>query len=330
MNKAQCQCSLCLSRDLVTELSQLLDRALRAEEVGAHLLLVSEKGTAVWNLNVFGFFQGATGDLCGISQSPTHKWISAICTRSQPTQKDSGISLSSPSEFRVSGPSHPVVAIVGEDAVLECYLVPQVFVNNMVVRWFKSDIRLPVHAYRNGQDDTAAQHQAYRKRTELFQGEVSQGKSILLWSLISPTPPLTVSQRCLNECLLIVVALGHEHWIQIDGYRKNGIQLMCESNGWFPQPQISWTGGNGQNLTAQSEINYRRDSNGLVNVQSSVAVTKDATNSFKCLIQNKLLKEEQEAAIQIAGRFMIKYSLIFKINTLFTNSIKTTYTAVRT
>ncbi|XP_043541328.1 butyrophilin subfamily 3 member A2-like [Chiloscyllium plagiosum] len=107
-------------------------------------------------------------------------------------------------------------------------------------------------------------------------------------------------------CELKVGALGRKHWIQIDGYRKNGIQLMCESNGWFPQPQISWTGGNGQNLTAQSEINYRRDSNGLVNVQSSVAVTKDATNSFKCLIQNKLLKEEQEAAIQIAGRFMIK------------------------
>ncbi|GCC18437.1 hypothetical protein chiPu_0021671 [Chiloscyllium punctatum] len=86
-----------------------------------------------------------------------------------------GILCSAYGEFRVSGPSHPVVAIVGEDAVLECYLVPQVFVNNMVVRWFKSDIRLPVHAYRNGQDDTAAQHQAYRKRTELFQDEVSKG-----------------------------------------------------------------------------------------------------------------------------------------------------------
>ncbi|XP_072405872.1 butyrophilin subfamily 3 member A2-like [Chiloscyllium punctatum] len=193
--------------------------------------------------------------------------------------------INSVGEFRVSGPSHPVVAIVGEDAVLECYLVPQVFVNNMVVRWFKSDIRLPVHGYRNGQDDTAAQHQAYRKRTELFQGEVSQGKSV------SSAIPVTGE------------ALGREHWIQIDGYRKNGIQLMCESNGWFPQPQISWTGGNGQNLTAQSEINYRRDSNGLVNVQSSVAVTKDATNSFKCLLQNKLLKEEQEAEIQIADGF---------------------------
>ncbi|XP_060707173.1 butyrophilin subfamily 3 member A2-like [Hemiscyllium ocellatum] len=127
-----------------------------------------------------------------------------------------------------------------------------------------------------------------------------------------------------------IKALGREHWIQIDGYHKNGIELMCESNGWFPQPQISWTDGNGQNLTAPSEINYQRDSNGLVNVQSSVTVTKDATNSFKYLIQNKLLKEEQEAAIQIAGRFMIKYSFIFKINTLFTNSIKTIYTAVRT
>ncbi|XP_072406127.1 butyrophilin subfamily 3 member A3-like isoform X1 [Chiloscyllium punctatum] len=221
-----------------------------------------------------------------------------------------GILCSAYGEFRVSGPSHPVVAIVGEDAVLDCYLVPQVFVNNMVVRWFKSDIRLPVHAYRNGQDDTAAQHQAYRKRTELFQDEVSKGNVSLRIKNTRVSDEgkylCTVDDTANFEETTIelkVGALGREHWIQIDGYRKNGIQLMCESNGWFPQPQISWTGGNGQNLTAQSEINYRRDLNGLVNVQSSVAVTKDATNSFKCLLQNKLLKEEQEAEIQIADGF---------------------------
>ncbi|XP_067865041.1 butyrophilin subfamily 1 member A1-like [Heterodontus francisci] len=103
--------------------------------------------------------------------------------------------------------------------------------------------------------------------------------------------------------LLIIVGLGREHWIQIEGYHQNGIQLVCESNGWLPQPQVLWTGGDGQNLTTQSKINYHRDSKGLVNVQSNVAVTRDSTNRFKCLIRNNLLKKEQEATIQIAGDF---------------------------
>ncbi|XP_059495422.1 butyrophilin subfamily 3 member A3-like isoform X4 [Stegostoma tigrinum] len=218
-----------------------------------------------------------------------------------------GIPCSVYGDFRVSGPGRPVVAVVGEDAVLECYLVPKVFANNMVVRWFKSGIRLPVHSYRNGQDNTAAQHEDYKKRTELFKDEVSKGNVSLRIKNIRVFDEgkylCTVDDKTAFEETTIelkVGAVGREHWIQVDGYHKNGIRLVCESNGWFPQPQISWTGGNGQNLTAKSEINNRRDSKGLVNVQSSVIVTKDPTNNFKCLTHNHLLKEEQKADIQIA------------------------------
>ncbi|XP_059495511.1 butyrophilin subfamily 3 member A3-like isoform X4 [Stegostoma tigrinum] len=218
-----------------------------------------------------------------------------------------GIPCSVYGDFRVSGPGRPVVAVVGEDAVLECYLVPKVFANNMVVRWFKSGIRLPVHSYRNGQDNTAAQHEDYKKRTELFKDEVSKGNVSLRIKNIRVFDEgkylCTVDDKTAFEETTIelkVGAVGREHWIQVDGYHKNGIRLVCESNGWFPQPQISWTGGSGQNLTAKSEINNRRDSKGLVNVQSSVIVTKDPTNNFKCLTHNHLLKEEQKADIQIA------------------------------
>ncbi|XP_059495420.1 butyrophilin subfamily 3 member A3-like isoform X2 [Stegostoma tigrinum] len=221
-----------------------------------------------------------------------------------------GIPCSVYGDFRVSGPGRPVVAVVGEDAVLECYLVPKVFANNMVVRWFKSGIRLPVHSYRNGQDNTAAQHEDYKKRTELFKDEVSKGNVSLRIKNIRVFDEgkylCTVDDKTAFEETTIelkVGAVGREHWIQVDGYHKNGIRLVCESNGWFPQPQISWTGGNGQNLTAKSEINNRRDSKGLVNVQSSVIVTKDPTNNFKCLTHNHLLKEEQKADIQIADDF---------------------------
>ncbi|XP_041068619.1 butyrophilin subfamily 3 member A3-like isoform X1 [Carcharodon carcharias] len=221
-----------------------------------------------------------------------------------------GIPFSVSGKFTVTGPSQPVIAIVGEDALLDCQLVPERFVSNMVLRWFKSDFGLPVHAYRNGQDDTVAQHKDYRGRTELFKDEVTKGNVSLRIKntrvfdegkyLCTVDDKTDIEE---TEIELKVGALGREHWIQIDGYHKNGIQLVCESNGWFPKPQILWTHGDGQNLKAQSEMNYQQDSKGLINVQSFVAVTRDATNRFQCLIQNKLLKKEQEAAIQISDDF---------------------------
>ncbi|XP_038672918.1 butyrophilin subfamily 3 member A2-like [Scyliorhinus canicula] len=212
--------------------------------------------------------------------------------------------------FTVTGPDHPVVAIVGEDVLLYCQLIPESFVSNMVVQWFKSDFGLPVHVYRNGKDDTVAQHKDYRGRTEMYKEEVAKGNVSLR---IKNTRVFDEGKyTCIvddekdieeSSVELKVGALGREHWIYVDGYRENRIQLVCESNGWFPKPQILWTHGAGQNLAAPSEMSYHIDAKGLVNVQSSVAVSKDSINRFKCLIQNNLLKKEEEAAIQIAGDF---------------------------
>uniref|UniRef100_UPI00398E77F5 butyrophilin subfamily 1 member A1-like isoform X2 n=1 Tax=Pristiophorus japonicus TaxID=55135 RepID=UPI00398E77F5 len=221
-----------------------------------------------------------------------------------------GIFFSVYGKFTVTGPTHPVVAIVGEDVLLKCQLVPDISVSNMVVRWLKSDIGLAVHMYRNGEDDTAAQDHDYRGRTELFKDELTKGNVSLRikntrvfdeGKYICSVDDETDFEETVIE--LKVGGLGREHWIQIEGYRKNGIQLVCESNGWYPEPEILWTDGDGQNLTAQSEISYHQDSKGLVTVQSNIAVTRDSTNRFKCLIQNKLLKKEQEATIEISDDF---------------------------
>ncbi|XP_067829968.1 butyrophilin subfamily 1 member A1-like [Heptranchias perlo] len=221
-----------------------------------------------------------------------------------------GILFSVYGKFRVTGPIHPVVAVVGEDVILDCQLVPSIPVSNMVVRWHKSDLGLAVHMYRNGEDETVAQDQNYRGRTELFKDELPKGNVSLRikntrvfdeGKYICSVDDETDFEETVIE--LKVGGLGREHWIQIEGYRKNGIQLVCESNGWYPEPGIQWTGGDGQNLTAQSETSYHQDSKGLVTVQSHIAVTKDSSNRFKCLVRSNLLKKEQETTVQISDDF---------------------------
>ncbi|XP_078073392.1 butyrophilin subfamily 1 member A1-like [Mustelus asterias] len=221
------------------------------------------------------------------------------------------VPLSINGKFTVNGPSHPVVAIVGKDVLLECLLKPEISViGNMVVRWFKSGIGSAVHVYRNGEDDTSAQDHGYRGRTELFKDELTKGNISLRikntrvhdeGKYICSVDGETDFEETTVE--LKVGGLGHEHWIQIEGYHKNGIQLVCESNGWFPKPELMWTGGDGQKLTAQPQLRFQEDSEGLVTVQSNVAVTKDSSTRFRCLIQNNLLRKEQEATIQISDAF---------------------------
>uniref|UniRef100_UPI00398F6C87 butyrophilin subfamily 1 member A1-like n=1 Tax=Pristiophorus japonicus TaxID=55135 RepID=UPI00398F6C87 len=209
-------------------------------------------------------------------------------------------------KFLVLGPEHPVVAIAGEDVVLDCQLVPDISASNMVVRWLKSGLESPVHLYRNGESDTVAQHKDYKARTELFKAELTKGNVSLRIKntriFDEGTYTCLVDDKTDYEETTIrlkVLGLGCEPWIQMKGYHKNGIQLVCKSSGWYPEPEIRWISEDGHNLT-QAETQYHQDSKGLVNVQSQIGITRDSTKRFKCLVWSELLKTEQEAVIGIS------------------------------
>ncbi|XP_059827225.1 myelin-oligodendrocyte glycoprotein-like [Hypanus sabinus] len=86
-----------------------------------------------------------------------------------------GILISFQGDFILLVPNEPLVAIAGEDVVLECELLPPTSASNMAVQWLKSGLSSPIHVYRHGQDDPLAQHQDYRRRTELFKDEITKG-----------------------------------------------------------------------------------------------------------------------------------------------------------
>ncbi|XP_067829973.1 butyrophilin subfamily 1 member A1-like [Heptranchias perlo] len=209
-------------------------------------------------------------------------------------------------KFLVLGPGDPVVAIAGDDVLLDCQLVPDISASNMVVRWLKSGLDLPVHVYRNGEDETAAQHKDYRGRTELFKDELTKGNVSLRIKntriIDAGTYTCLVDDKTDNEetaVRLDVLGLGCEPSIQIKRYHKYGIQLVCKSSGWYPEPEIQWIGEDGYKLI-QAETRNHQDSKGFVTVQSNIEITRDSTNRFKCLIRSKLLKTEQEAIIRIS------------------------------
>ncbi|XP_051899702.1 butyrophilin-like protein 2 [Pristis pectinata] len=176
----------------------------------------------------------------------------------------------------------------------------------MVVLWLKSGLNSPVHVYRHGQDDPFTQHQDYRARTELFKDEMTKGNISLRIKNVRKfdegrytcsVEDRTDSKHSTVE--LQVLGLGSEPRIQMKGYHGDGIQLVCKSSGWYPEPEILWFGED-ERVLEQAETRSHEDS-GLINVESSVGVTRQSANGFKCLVRNRQLRIQYEANIKISG-----------------------------
>ncbi|XP_072115417.1 butyrophilin subfamily 1 member A1-like [Mobula birostris] len=96
------------------------------------------------------------------------------------------ILISLQGDFILLVPDEPLVAIAGEDVVLDCELLPPTSASNMAVQWLKSGLSSPIQVYRHGQDDPLAQHQDYRGRTELFKDEIAKGNISLRIKNVRP------------------------------------------------------------------------------------------------------------------------------------------------
>uniref|UniRef100_A0A8C3JQ73 Ig-like domain-containing protein n=1 Tax=Calidris pygmaea TaxID=425635 RepID=A0A8C3JQ73_9CHAR len=91
------------------------------------------------------------------------------------------------SDFRVVGPSQPLLAIVGQDVVLPCHLAPRTDARSLEIRWIQHVVSETVHLYQNGEDLEGAQMEEYIGRTELARDGLSSGSLDLRISGLRPS-----------------------------------------------------------------------------------------------------------------------------------------------
>ncbi|XP_059495361.1 butyrophilin subfamily 2 member A2-like [Stegostoma tigrinum] len=215
-------------------------------------------------------------------------------------------------DLEVTGPLVPILGVVGDSVVLDCLLVMKKPLENMEVRWINTayGYSSPVHTYRAGEDDLTLQPLVYRGRTELFLDKVAQG-NLSLW-----LKDVRVSDRGQYKCFvtsaikhnefkltLDVTGTGRQPTIEMEGQTGDGIRLGCRSKGWYPEPPVLWSDGDGENVAAQQQTTYQPDTQELLTVSSFIEIPKQSTNKYTCVISNKILEEKQEAHIQIADSF---------------------------
>uniref|UniRef100_W5LW18 Ig-like domain-containing protein n=1 Tax=Lepisosteus oculatus TaxID=7918 RepID=W5LW18_LEPOC len=206
--------------------------------------------------------------------------------------------------FQVRGPAAPVIVFPGEDAVLPCYLSPEISAEDLQIRWFRKDYNDPVCLYESGWYNFEGQSPDYRDRAGLFPEELHRGNVSLSLRDVRRSDHgqykcYVVSKQVEDDTVidLGVRALGSQPSVSLHSPGGDQAQLLCRSEGWFPQPAVIWTDRDGNEVTSQPPT-VDTDSQGLLSVSSYIPV-KQESNIFSCLVRSALPEPDWGSQLHI-------------------------------
>ncbi|XP_052363569.1 butyrophilin subfamily 2 member A2-like, partial [Oncorhynchus keta] len=110
-----------------------------------------------------------------------------------------------------------------------------------------------------------------------------------------------VQQSRINEKMETEIHLpivGSKPFVSIVGHREGGMGLLCESEGWHPEPELVWLDSKGVNLSA-GPPEIHRDFKGFYTVKQHVIVQETDTNRFTCRVQQSRINEKMETEIHL-------------------------------
>ncbi|KAJ7987462.1 hypothetical protein DPEC_G00326750 [Dallia pectoralis] len=209
-------------------------------------------------------------------------------------------------KFEVLGPTEPIVAVAGDDIILPCYLKPNISVEDMTVDWRNLDSTDDlVYRYQNGKNILEDQIPSYRERTSLFKEELWRGNTSLKLTRVQGSDEghyecLIQSESWYEEIKMqvFVKAVGSRPVVSIEGHREGGMGLVCQSEGWHPEPDLVWLDSKGVSLSAGPPKTHR-DIKGLYTVKQHVIVQETDTNLFTCRVSQSRIKEKVETEVYI-------------------------------
>ncbi|XP_014438344.2 LOW QUALITY PROTEIN: butyrophilin subfamily 3 member A3-like [Tupaia chinensis] len=161
-------------------------------------------------------------------------------------------------EFVVEGPSDPVVAVLGADATLPCFLFPPMSAVTMEQRGFRTEFSSGaevVLSFWDQQEQKEEQMAQYAGRASLVRDLLTQGEAAVRIHNVR------VSDNGLYTCSfskggfyeaanleLKVAGVGSAPQVHIRGPEEDGVRVVCTASGWFPKPQVQWRDLRGEKL----------------------------------------------------------------------------------
>ncbi|XP_040835654.1 butyrophilin subfamily 1 member A1-like [Ochotona curzoniae] len=216
--------------------------------------------------------------------------------------------------FEVSGPSEPIVAMLGTEALLPCYVTATVDMKNVELRWFRTQYTEVVYVYQDGMEQAQEQLVDYKGRVELLKDQNPQGRVAVR------IRRLRVSDNGMYKCFfkqddnsgkatleLKVISLGSGPRIVIVGPEDEGTRLSCTGKGWFPQPEVQWKDESGEKIASVSE-NKTQGDDGLFQIEMFLIVRDRTKGKVSCCMKNHFLLQEQVATVSVPEPFVPRTS----------------------
>ncbi|XP_043531532.1 erythroid membrane-associated protein-like [Chiloscyllium plagiosum] len=87
---------------------------------------------------------------------------------------------------------------------------------------------------------------------------------------------------------LLLSAVGTKPSLSIRQLSTNSFEYTCQSEGWFPEPDVVWKDSDGRNLLPQSTVARGRGKQQLYDVKVQYQATGDIPSAVTCIIHNSL------------------------------------------
>lgn len=194
----------------------------------------------------------------------------------------------------------PVSVYRGHTATLPCWLNPPQNAEGLEVHWYRSGDSL-ILFYRGKKFDDTSQEASYVGRVSfglkdaasggLATGDVSlKLKNVTIEDAGEYTCYVSSDQSYDRATVsLQVIAMGAPPLLSAVWKEDNMLNMSCESQGWYPQPNLRWSDQK-QDLPPKS-LKYSNDSSGLLSVQSWLLVSSSTEVSCSVGIADKEAKE---------------------------------------
>ncbi|XP_029327476.1 LOW QUALITY PROTEIN: butyrophilin subfamily 3 member A2-like [Mus caroli] len=214
-------------------------------------------------------------------------------------------------EFQVFGPSDPIVAAPGGEAILPCSVISAMNVENMdELRWFRSRFSEAVLVYRDQEEQKEGQMPGYSQRTSLVKDQFHQGTAAVKIQNVQASDSgiyiCHFKQGVFYEEAILelkVAAMGSVPEVHIKGPEDGGVCVVCITSGWYPEPQVHWKDSRGENFTAFSSETHTKDVEGLFSTETSLVVRDSSVRNVTCSIFNPILGQEKAMTIFIPEPF---------------------------
>ncbi|XP_078422904.1 butyrophilin subfamily 1 member A1-like isoform X1 [Cetorhinus maximus] len=194
--------------------------------------------------------------------------------------------------FTVKGPDYPTVAHVGDDVVLNCLVVPFRQDEKLQIEWRNLDSGATVLKCLDDQKGPCPSH---RDGSHLFEDQLAAGNvSIKLLEVKGSDAGryrCTVSSNSHSshvEMGLSIVAFGMKPSLSIMQFNESSVLYVCQSKGWYPEPDVTWKDNSGNSLVPRSTVTKTRDEQGLYNVDIQYQAADGVSPSVTCIISNRL------------------------------------------